>query len=105
VVAFALVLAWLVAWPYVLPWYDALAWALLPMLPASRLDWLLLARMAVLGVSYLPARVADITIPGGLRWMEPVLRSAICPLVLAGIAVTLVIWAVRPARLTVANRT
>jgi hypothetical protein len=30
--AFAVVLAWLFAWPYVLPWYDALAWALLALL-------------------------------------------------------------------------
>ena len=32
---FALVLAWLVAWPYVLPWYDALGWALLPHPPGD----------------------------------------------------------------------
>ena len=30
-IAFALALAWLFAWPYVLPWYDALGWALLPL--------------------------------------------------------------------------
>src|SRR6185437_10514268 len=35
---FALVLAWLLAWPYMLPWYDALGWALLPLLPGSGLD-------------------------------------------------------------------
>jgi hypothetical protein len=85
--AFALVLAWLVAWPYVLPWYDALAWALLPLLPASGLDWVLLARTAALGFGYLPARSAGITIPAGLRWMEPVLRSAVTPAVLAAVAV------------------
>ena len=89
---FALVFAWLLAWPYVLPWYDALAWALLPLLPASGLDWLLLARTAVLGFGYLPARSAGITIPGGLRWMEPVLRSAVTPAVLAFLLVTLVQW-------------
>ena len=89
---FALVFAWLMAWPYVLPWYDALAWALLPLLPASGLDWLLLARTAVLGFGYLPARSAGITIPGGLRWMEPVLRSAITPVILAFLLVTLVLW-------------
>jgi hypothetical protein len=33
--AFALALAWLFAWPYVLPWYDALAWALLPLVPLA----------------------------------------------------------------------
>jgi hypothetical protein len=85
--AFAFALAWLVAWPYVLPWYDALAWALLPLLPASGLDWVLLARTAALGFGYLPARSAGITIPAGLRWMEPVIRSAVTPAVLAAVAV------------------
>jgi hypothetical protein len=89
---FALVFAWLVAWPYVLPWYDALAWALLPLLPASGLDWLLLARTAVLGFGYLPARSAGITIPGGLRWMEPVLRSAVTAAVLAFLLLILIRW-------------
>lgn len=56
--AFALVLAWLMAWPYVLPWYDALGWALLAMLPASGADWLLLARTGVIAVAHLPARGA-----------------------------------------------
>ncbi len=86
----AVVVAWLLAWPYVLPWYDALAWAVLPLLPASGLDWLLLARTAVLGLGYLPARSAGIIIPGGLRWMEPVLRSAVTPAVLAVLLVTVV---------------
>jgi hypothetical protein len=91
-VPFLLVVAWLMAWPYVLPWYDALAWALLPLLPASGLDWLLLARTAVLGLAYLPARSAAVAIPGGLRWMEPVLRSAVAPAVLAVLLVILVRW-------------
>jgi hypothetical protein len=93
--AFLLVLAWLMAWPYVLPWYDALAWALLPLLPASGFDWLLLARTAVLGLGYLPARSADITIPGGLSWMEPVLRTAVTPAVLALLLVILIRWSSR----------
>jgi len=94
---FALVLAWLVAWPYVLPWYDALAWALLPLLPASGLDWLLLARTAALAFGYLPARSAGITIPGGLSWMEPVIRSALTPAVLAAVTVLLVVCTRRHA--------
>ncbi len=95
---FALVLAWLVAWPYVLPWYDALGWALLPLLPASSLDWLLLARTAALGFGYLPARSAGITIPAGLRWMEPVIRSALTPAVLATVAVLVVLLTLRTRR-------
>ena len=88
--AFLLIVAWLAAWPYVLPWYDALAWALLALLPASGFDWLLLARTTVLAFGYLPARATGITIPAGLRWMEPVLRSAITPAVLATLLVLLV---------------
>jgi hypothetical protein len=40
------------------------------MLPASRADWLLLARTGVIAFGYLPARAAGITVPPGLRWME-----------------------------------
>ena len=32
---FVLGFAWLVAWPYVLPWYDGLGWALLALLPVG----------------------------------------------------------------------
>jgi len=108
---FALVLAWLMAWPYVLPWYDALGWALLPLLPATELDWLLLARTAGLAFGYLPARSAGITIPDGLRWMEPVVRSALTPAVLAAVTFLLVIAAgrragpVRPSRPGRSSRT
>jgi hypothetical protein len=98
VAPFALVLAWLAAWPYVLPWYDALGWALLPLLPASGIDWLLLARTAALGFGYLPARAVGITIPDGLRWMEPVIRSALTPAVLAGVVIMLAIGLRPPAR-------
>jgi len=93
--AFVLVLAWLTVWPYVLPWYDALAWALLALLPASGFDWLLLARTTVLAFGYLPARATGITIPGGLRWMEPVLRSVVTPAVLAVLLVLLLVPHVR----------
>lgn len=96
-VAFALVLAWLMAWPYVLPWYDALAWALLPLLPASGIDGLLLARTTVLAFGYLPARATGITIPFGLRWMEPVLRSVVTPAVLTALLVVLTWRLARPA--------
>jgi len=94
---FLLVLAWLLAWPYVLPWYDATAWALLALLPASGFDWLLLARTTVLAFGYLPARATGITIPGGLRWMEPVLRSAVTPAVLAALLAVLLYRLARPA--------
>ena len=88
--AFVVVFAWLLAWPYVLPWYDALGWALLAALPASRLDWLLLARTGALAIGYLPAR--GIALPAGLGWLETVVRTAITPAALLVIIVLTVIW-------------
>jgi hypothetical protein len=103
-VVFALVLAWLFAWPYVLPWYDALAWALLPLVPLAPaagtgvvdgVCWLLLARTAALGIGYLPARQTDAALPPGLSWLQPVLRHGVTPVILAGTTVLLVVLMLR----------
>jgi hypothetical protein len=103
-VAFALALAWLFAWPYVLPWYDALGWALLPLVPlaaggaAEALAWILLARTAALGFGYLPARQADAALPPGLGWLQPVIRHGVTPAVLAAATVWLVFLMLRARR-------
>ncbi len=87
VLAFAL--AWLTAGSYVLPWYDGLAWALLPLLPWSMIDWLILARTATLAIGYLPAR--SIAMPTGLGWLRSVVRTGVTPAMLLLIAVVLVL--------------
>jgi len=94
---FAVAFAWLLAWPYVLPWYDALGWALIALLPWSRLDWLLLARTSALAFGYLPARV--IAMPAGLGWLRSVVRPGVTPVVLLAVIVALVVmlWPSRPA--------
>ena len=118
--AFAVVFAWLMGWPYVLPWYDGLGWALLALLPwpavllpaadeprgavgrwrgrpvhlVLALDWLMLARTTALGLGYLPAR--GITMPSGLAWLRPVFRNAVTPLVLLAILLILVFLVRRP---------
>jgi len=99
---FALGFAWLAAWPYVLPWYDGLAWALLALLPWAplpwaALDWLVLARTATLAFGYLPAR--GIALPAALSWLQSVVRTAVTPLVLLAVTLTLVLllWRRRPA--------
>jgi len=103
-VAFALVLAWLLAWPYVLPWYDVLGWALLPLIPVvsapvvDGIGWLLLARTAALGFGYLPARATDVRLPPGLTWLQPVIRHGVTPVVLAAATVGLVVLMVRSGR-------
>jgi len=100
---FVLGIAWLVAWPYVLPWYDGLGWALLALLPWAplpwaALDWLLLAQTAALAFGYLPAR--GIVLPAGLGWLRSVVRTGVTPIVLLAVAVTLVLllWPHRPRR-------
>ena len=101
-VAFAVVLAWLFAWPYVLPWYDALAWALLPLIAwgaaADGICWLLLARTTALGFGYLPARQADATLPGGLSWLQPVIRHGMTPAILTAAGVWLAVLMLRTRR-------
>ena len=101
-IPFAVVLAWLFAWPYVLPWYDALAWALLPLVAAGpaaeAAGWLLLTRTTALALGYLPARQADVTLPRGLAWLQPVIRHGVTPAVLAAMTVWLVILMVRSRR-------
>ena len=42
--ALVLMVAWLLVWPLQRPWYDAIAFCLLAVFPASRLDWLMLIR-------------------------------------------------------------
>jgi hypothetical protein len=95
----AVAVAWLFSWPYVLPWYDSLGWALLAAAPWSRLDWLLLARTTALAVGYLPAR--GVALPAGLGWLETVVRTVLTPAALLVILVLLVVplwreWRPRP---------
>ena len=52
--AFALSLAWMLAWPYQRPWYDAAVLCLLVLYPASRLDWVILGQLAVGTVEFMP---------------------------------------------------
>jgi hypothetical protein len=86
--------AWLAAWPYVLPWYDGLGWALLALLPWAplpwaALDWLVLARTAALAFGYLPARV--IALPPGLGWLRSVIRTGVTPVALLAVTVVLLL--------------
>ncbi len=92
-VAVAFVVAWLFATPYALPWYDGLALALLAMVPASTLDWFVVARMAALSMAYLPARQRDQ--PSDLGWLVTVVRAQVVPWLLLALTAGLVWWAAR----------
>ena len=50
----ALCAAWLFLWPYQLPWYDAMLVCVLVLYPASRLDWLVLARLTAGTIANMP---------------------------------------------------
>jgi hypothetical protein len=52
--AVVLSMAWLLCSPYFFAWYDAMAWAPLVLIPASRLDLLLLARTGWVSVASVP---------------------------------------------------
>jgi len=54
---FVLATAYAVAAPYALPWYDVLTWATLPLMLATALDGILLARLTVMALAYVPGRV------------------------------------------------
>lgn len=95
-VAAALIVAYLFAAPYALPWYDAMAFALLAMVPATALDGFMVARTAVLGLSYLPARV--VAQPEDLLWLRTVVRERVAPWILLALTVALAVWAWRHSR-------
>ena len=71
-VTFALVLAWLFAWPYVLPWYDAFGWALLALVPLASggaveaLCWLCWPGRRRSGSATCRPGQADVTLPPDL---------------------------------------
>jgi hypothetical protein len=54
---FVLATAYALGAPYALPWYDVLTWATLPLLASTALDGILLARLTVLAMAYVPGRV------------------------------------------------
>ncbi|SNT50065.1 Protein of unknown function [Actinomadura meyerae] len=94
----ALVLAWLLAAPYALPWYDGFGWAVLALLPWARIDWILLAHTAALSLAYLPARApARIRLPDDLEWLFTVVRPTVVPWTLLAILAGLVAACLRSA--------
>jgi hypothetical protein len=107
-ISLALVLAWLLAAPYVLPWYDGLGWAVLALSALrawSRFEGVLLAHTTALSLAYLPARGPEFArLPRSLHWLLTTLRPTIIPWVLVVLALALV-WAglrrPRPARVPV----
>lgn len=88
--AAALSLAWVLGAAYVLPWYDATAWAMLAIVVPSVADWLLLVHTTAYGFWYVASRALAWP-PGVADWASrraPTLRT-----VSAGLVSVTVAWA------------
>jgi hypothetical protein len=90
--AIALSLAWLVVWPYQLPWYDAMIICVLVLCPASRLDWLVLARLCAATIANMPGNVGGVLVRS-LRPFDVFLVHGFAPAVLLGAALVVVLLA------------
>ncbi|WP_143020380.1 hypothetical protein [Sinosporangium album] len=101
-VSAVMVVAWLLAAPYALPWYDGLAFALVALVPATALDGFLVARLAVLSLAYLPARAVGQ--PPDLWWLTEVVRKEVVPALLLALTAALLGWAVRAGALARTRR-
>jgi alpha-1,6-mannosyltransferase len=89
----AFALGWLLTAPYVLPWYDALAWAPLALVGASFLDRVLLVHTTVLVLAFLPGR--DIPLAGALRTAQLGLHTGLSPVVVGVLVLVTVALASR----------
>jgi hypothetical protein len=98
-VAVAVTTAYVVAAPYALPWYDALPWALLPLVAASWRDWVLLAHTSVLSLAYLPGRDA-VPLAGVLHTLTSSMRRDVAPVLLGAVIAAVVVVALRPRATT-----
>jgi hypothetical protein len=90
--ALVLSVAWLFLWPYEFPWYDSMIMCLLVFYPASRLDWLVLGRLAAATLANIPGN------PNAkLDWLIGAVHHGIVegvvPLVFVAAAVCLVLVA------------
>jgi len=88
---FVLATAYALGAPYALPWYDLLTWATLPLILGTALDGILLARLTVMAMSYVPGRVVGMspdieTLTLGFRKIVGPLAAWLVLLAIAGVA-------------------
>lgn len=94
--AVAMSLAWLIVWPYQLPWYDAMIICVLVLYPATRLDWLVLVRLCAATIANMPGDVAGVPVRS-LASFDRYLVQGFAPTVLLAVAVLVVLLAVARA--------
>jgi hypothetical protein len=91
--ALAISVAWLFIWPYQLPWYDSMIICVLALYPATRLDWLVLARLGVATLANIPGNPDGIT-GGRMRTADIALVHGLTPAVLLACAIGVVVLAI-----------
>jgi hypothetical protein len=87
--ALAVSTAWLLLWPYQYPWYATMIICLLIFYPASRLDWLVLALVAV-GTITAPLGIAEAQLGRAADVIHDFSVNVLSPLVLLAAAAGLV---------------
>jgi hypothetical protein len=85
--------AWLFFWPYQFPWYDVMIICLLVLYPASRLDWLVLTRLAAGTIANIPGNPPGTMLRTSAHFViviHNVVVYALAPLVLFAAAAGLI---------------
>ena len=88
--------AWLVTAMYTLAWYDMLAWMPLALAVASKLDRILLLRITLLSLAFVPGRVVDVS--PQLEWVATRMHDTVSPIVQIGVIISLIMWWKKPDR-------
>jgi hypothetical protein len=91
-VALAVVLAWLIVSPQQRSWYDVMIYPLLALMPATRLDWIVLIRSVAGALGDLPALVYRSELrPAWLSETGRIASVGIVPLALTAVGIVL-LW-------------
>ncbi|MFL6180205.1 MAG: hypothetical protein ACJ74E_10185, partial [Actinomycetes bacterium] len=86
--ATVLSISWLLCSTYFFAWYDAMAWAPLALIPASRLDLVLLIRTTVVALASVPG--LDFHPTGALGWAMTFVSNSVAPVVGVGLILVVV---------------
>jgi alpha-1,6-mannosyltransferase len=94
--ALVLSVAWLITSMYTLSWYDLIAWLPLAVLAASKLDRIMLMRIAPLSLAYVPGRAIDVG--PALDFTASRIRDTISPIVQFAVLLAVIMWWRKPER-------
>lgn len=91
--AVAFSLAFLLVWPYQLPWYDAMIICVLVLFPSTWLDWLVLARLTAATIANMPGDAGGAP-SAALRPFDVSMVHGLAPAILLAVTVITILVAV-----------